>query len=98
MGHGQQCQDRATPRTRHVDRFAVDAQLQRSENGDLDGHVQPPGGWLQPRARVVHAARHTFEAQAASWAISDRVADAFRTGEGIAWSDNDPRLFSGVRR
>jgi len=39
-----------------------------------------------------------FEAQAAFWAVSDRVADAFRTGEGIAWSDNDPRLFSGVRR
>lgn len=39
-----------------------------------------------------------FEAQAAFWAISDRVADVFQTGEGIAWSDNDPRLFSGVRR
>lgn len=39
-----------------------------------------------------------FEVQAALWAVSDRLVDAFRTGEGLAWSEQDPRLFSGVAR
>ncbi|MDZ7674051.1 MAG: methyltransferase domain-containing protein [Acidimicrobiales bacterium] len=39
-----------------------------------------------------------FEATAAFWAVSDRVADAFRTGDGIAWGDFDPRLQRGVAR
>lgn len=39
-----------------------------------------------------------FEAQAAFWAVTDRVADAFRSGQGIAWGDQDPRLRSGAER
>lgn len=39
-----------------------------------------------------------FEVQAALWAVTDRLVDAFRTGEGVAWGQQDPRLFSGVAR
>ena len=39
-----------------------------------------------------------FESIAAFWAVADRVADAFRDGGGVAWRDQDPRLFSGVDR
>lgn len=39
-----------------------------------------------------------FEAIAAFWAAADRVADRFRSGEGIAWGDFDPRLQRGVAR
>lgn len=39
-----------------------------------------------------------FEVQAAFAAVSDRLVDAFRSGAGIAWGQQDPRLFSGVAR
>jgi SAM-dependent methyltransferase len=35
---------------------------------------------------------------ASVWADADRVADAFRSGEGILWGDHDPRLYRGVQR
>ncbi|MET1061212.1 MAG: methyltransferase domain-containing protein [Nocardioides sp.] len=39
-----------------------------------------------------------FELIAAVWAAVDRLAHAYTTGEGIAWHEHDPRLFSGVAR
>ncbi|MDQ4133260.1 MAG: methyltransferase [Actinomycetota bacterium] len=39
-----------------------------------------------------------FESVAAFWAVAGRVAEAFHTGEGVAWEEQDPRLFSGVDR
>jgi SAM-dependent methyltransferase len=35
---------------------------------------------------------------ASLWADADRLADAFRTGAGIAWGDHDERLYRGVQR
>ena len=35
---------------------------------------------------------------ASLWADADKLADAFRSGEGIAWGDHDPRLYRGVQR
>ncbi len=35
---------------------------------------------------------------ASMWADADRLADAFRTGTGIAWGDHDSRLYRGVQR
>ena len=35
---------------------------------------------------------------AAAWASVDRVADAFRSGDGVGWHEHDPRLFGGVER
>jgi SAM-dependent methyltransferase len=35
---------------------------------------------------------------AAAWADADRIADAFRTGEGVGWHERDPRLFAGTER
>ncbi|MDP3890076.1 class I SAM-dependent methyltransferase [Nocardioides sp.] len=35
---------------------------------------------------------------AAVWASVDRLAHAYTTGEGMAWHEHDPRLFSGVAR
>src|SRR5918998_1702420 len=39
-----------------------------------------------------------FEVIAAMWASADRIADAFRTGEGVGWHEHDHRLFHGVER
>ena len=39
-----------------------------------------------------------FEFAAAVWASADRLANAFATGEGIAWSEHDPRLTPAVER
>lgn len=32
------------------------------------------------------------------WADADKLADAFRTGTGVAWGDHDHRLYPGVQR
>lgn len=39
-----------------------------------------------------------FQSVTAFYAVADRLADAFRTGAGISWADQDRRLFSGVDR
>lgn len=39
-----------------------------------------------------------FELAAAVWAGTDRLADAFRTGRGISWAEQDPRLAGAVDR
>ena len=39
-----------------------------------------------------------FELIAAVWAGVDQLAHAYTTGAGIAWHQQDPRLFSGVAR
>ncbi|HEX2046814.1 MAG TPA: methyltransferase domain-containing protein [Acidimicrobiales bacterium] len=39
-----------------------------------------------------------FGVIAAMWADADRLADAFRSGDGIAWGDHDHRLYRGVQR
>lgn len=39
-----------------------------------------------------------FVAAAAGWADADRIAEAFRTGDGLAWHERDPRMFIGTER
>jgi SAM-dependent methyltransferase len=39
-----------------------------------------------------------FELIASLWADVDRVADAFRSGDGIGWGDHDQRLYRGCQR
>jgi SAM-dependent methyltransferase len=39
-----------------------------------------------------------WELIASLWADADRLAEAFRTGAGIAWGDHDHRLYRGVQR
>lgn len=39
-----------------------------------------------------------FEVIAAIWASIDRLANAYTTGEGLAWHEHDARLFTGVDR
>lgn len=39
-----------------------------------------------------------FEVIAAVWASVDQLAHAYATGDGVAWHDHDPRLFSAVDR
>lgn len=39
-----------------------------------------------------------FEFQAGCWADADRVAEAFRSGQGLGWGEHDPRLLDGVAR
>lgn len=34
----------------------------------------------------------------AMWADADRLADAFRSGDGVDWGDHDHRLYPGVQR
>jgi SAM-dependent methyltransferase len=39
-----------------------------------------------------------WELIASLWADADRLAEAFRSGAGIAWGDHDHRLYRGVQR
>ena len=39
-----------------------------------------------------------FEVIAAVWASVDRLANAYATGDGLAWHEHDSRLFTGVDR
>jgi SAM-dependent methyltransferase len=39
-----------------------------------------------------------WELIASLWADADRVADAFRSGEGIGWGEHDDRLYGGCQR
>lgn len=40
----------------------------------------------------------TYEVIAAVWTSSDKLANAYATGEGVAWHEHDPRLYTGVDR
>lgn len=37
------------------------------------------------------------DSMAAVWAGADQVADDFRAGQGVAWHEHDPRLFTGTQ-
>ena len=37
-----------------------------------------------------------FDVMAAMWADAERMAQVFRTGNGVGWHDHDSRLFSGT--
>ena len=39
-----------------------------------------------------------FDVFGAMWAAEDKVTDAFRTGAGIGWHEQHPRLFRGTER
>ncbi len=39
-----------------------------------------------------------FDVLAAMWASDDKVADGFRSGKGLGWKDQHPRLFDGTER
>ena len=39
-----------------------------------------------------------FEVAASAWADADRIAEAFRTGAGVAWGEHDHRLYDGTGR
>ena len=39
-----------------------------------------------------------FDVIAACWAAEERLTDAFRTGEGVGWHEQHPRLFAGTER
>lgn len=39
-----------------------------------------------------------FVAIASGWADAERIAEAFRTGKGLAWHERDPRMFTGTER
>ncbi|MFP4636657.1 MAG: class I SAM-dependent methyltransferase [Nitriliruptoraceae bacterium] len=39
-----------------------------------------------------------FEITKAMWAASDRLVEAFRTGDGVGWEEHDPVLYRGVER
>ena len=37
-----------------------------------------------------------FDVTAAMWAATERMVDVFRSGDGLAWHEHDPRLFAGT--
>jgi SAM-dependent methyltransferase len=39
-----------------------------------------------------------FDVFGATWAAEDKIADAFRTGDGVGWHEHHPRLFTGTER
>jgi SAM-dependent methyltransferase len=39
-----------------------------------------------------------FDVIAACWAAEEQITDAFRTGKGVGWHEQHPRLFGGTER
>jgi SAM-dependent methyltransferase len=52
--------------------------------------------WAQETSPFFFAG--AWELIASLWADADKVADAFRSGEGIGWGEHDHRLYGGCQR
>lgn len=77
----------------------------QAANGYVSYDAATASFTLAPEAAAVLAEEQSpaalmagFELIAAVWASVDRLAHAYTTGEGIAWHQHDPRLFSSVAR
>ncbi|HEX2024204.1 MAG TPA: methyltransferase domain-containing protein [Acidimicrobiales bacterium] len=71
-----------------VEYHPADATYELSdESAQLWAHEDSPAflaGWVELIASL--------------WGDADRLADAFRSGDGIGWGDHDQRLYRGVQR
>jgi SAM-dependent methyltransferase len=68
----------------------------RADDGTYELSDESAQLWADEKSPVFLAG--WIELISALWADADRLADAFRTGAGVAWGDHDPRLYRGVQR
>ena len=92
-------------RTGTTPRYAQEWLAAQAANGYLTYDPATESFALAPEAAAVLAEEESpaammagFELIAAVWAAVDKLAHAYATGEGLAWHEHDPRLFSGVAR
>ncbi len=75
----------------------------QAAGGYVDYHAASDAYELTPEQAAVLADDDSplyvppaYEVQAAMWADAPRLLDAFRSGDGVAWSDRDPRMACGT--
>lgn len=87
------------------ERYAREWLHQQRAAGYLDYDRASAKFHLAPGARAVLAAQDSpaflvpaFDIVASIWADEARLAEAFRTGNGIGWGEHDDRLYGGCAR
>jgi len=92
-------------RTGTVERYVRPWLVNQAAHGYVD--YDPAGGRysLSPEQAMVLAHEDTpafvvggFEVVVGSSQATDRIAEAFRTGAGMAWGEHDPMVFRGTER
>jgi len=71
--------------------------------GYVDYHAASATYELSPEQAMVFADEaspvffpHAWKVPASMWFDEEKAAEAFRTGQGVAWGDHDERLYCGV--
>lgn len=97
--------DALAERTGIAPRYAREWLSAQAANGYVAYDAATESFTLAPEAAAVLAEEESpaammsgFELIAAVWAATDKLAHAYATGEGLAWHQHDPRLFSAVAR
>jgi SAM-dependent methyltransferase len=97
--------DELAERSGIAPRYAQEWLAAQAANGYLTYDAGTESFTFAPEAAAVLAEEESpaammagFELIAAVWTAVDKLAHAYTTGEGLAWHEHDPRLFSGVAR
>ena len=105
LAEGPATEDELAARTRTAARYVREWLSQQAAAGFL-AYREDDGRYVLPAeaaAVLAHDASPAFLAGGATmtrgwFAGIDRLADAFRTGDGIAWHEQDPAVFEGTER
>ena len=97
--------DALAERTGIAPRYAQEWLAAQAANGYVTYDAGTETFAFAPEAAAVLAEEESptslmagHELIAAVWAAVDKLAHVYATGEGLAWHEHDPRLFSGVAR
>lgn len=103
--HGSATAAELAERSGITPRYVQEWLAAQAANGYVTYDAATESFTLSPEAAAVLAEEESptammagYELIAAVWAAVDKLAHAYTTGEGIAWHQHDPRLFSGVAR
>jgi 2-polyprenyl-3-methyl-5-hydroxy-6-metoxy-1,4-benzoquinol methylase len=103
--HGALTSRELAARASVFERYAREWLHQQRAAGYLDYDPESAKFRLAPGASAVLVAQDSpmflppaFDIVASLWADEARLAQAFRSGEGIGWGEHDPRLFCGCAR
>jgi len=103
--HGPLTSQELSQRASVFERYAREWLHQQRAAGYLDYEREKAKFRLAPGALAVVAAQDSpayllpaFDIVASLWADEARLAQAFKSGQGIGWGEHDPRLHSGCAR
>ena len=102
---GPQTPEELAARTGTVERYVRPWLVNQAAHGYVDYDPTTERYRLSPEQAMVLANEDTpafvvggFEVVVGSSQATDRIADAFRTGAGMAWGEHDPMVFRGTER